>query len=96
MIAVLQRKLVPLGQVVATPGALQVLAESGQSALEFLHRHGTGDCGEVHFEDQALNDQSMEDGTRILSAYRTVKGIRPWIITEADRAATTILLPEEY
>jgi hypothetical protein len=55
-----------------------------------------GDWGDVDQEDQAANDHALEDGSRLLSAYTTLKGQRIWIITEADRSATTILLPEEY
>jgi hypothetical protein len=90
-----------LGQIVSTPGALEALQESGQAPLFFLSRHARGDWGEVCKEDGELNDQSLVDGSRILSAYRTLKGKRLWIITEAaddhgHRLATTLLLPEEY
>lgn len=90
-----------LGQVLATPGALEALEKSGQSPSEFLSRHVSCDWGEVCPEDKAANDQSLIDGSRILSAYRTSRNERFWIITEAaddegHRAATTILLPEEY
>ena len=91
----------PLGQIVATPGALETLEESGQSPADFLGRHVEGDWGDVCGEDKELNDQSLIDGSRILSAYRTLRNVRLWIITEGKddhgrRAATTILLPEEY
>jgi len=91
----------PMGQVLATPGALEALEESGQSAAEFLNRHVTGDWGDVCSEDKEANDQSLIDGSRLLSAYRTSKGVKLWVITEAadddgNRAATTILLPDEY
>ena len=93
----------PLGQIVATPGALDALNESGQSPALFLARHAEADWGEeLCAEDRQLNDQALIDGSRILSAYRTSKdGTKIWIITEAaddngQRAATTILLPEEY
>jgi hypothetical protein len=85
-----------LGQVVATPGALQAFAESNQSIDEFLGRHLHGDWGEVAAGDWAENDLSVEQGFRILSAYTLSTGTKIWIITEADRSATTILLPEEY
>lgn len=93
--------LFPLGQVVATPGALQALQESGQSPAEFLYRHSQGDWGDVCSEDKYLNDESVKDGSRVLSAYSTSNGVKLWIITEATddngkRAATTILLPVEY
>lgn len=90
-----------LGQLLATPGALEALQESGQPPGFFLRRHANGDWGEVCQQDGLLNDQSLIHGSRILSAYRTLQGTRLWIITEAadeagHRLATTILLPEEY
>lgn len=96
MIAPLKPKAFPLGQVVATRGALAALEAAGQSPLEFLSRHLRGDWGEVSGDDWALNDEALESGDRILSAYRTSKGTRIWIITESDRSATTFLLPDEY
>jgi hypothetical protein len=91
----------PLGQLAATPGALEALKASGQTPDIFFARHAAGDWGEVDEEDRALNDQAIADGSRVLSAYRTLKGDTLWIITEAlddagHRSATTILLPEEY
>lgn len=62
----------------------------------FLDRHVTGDWGEVGAEDAQENELSVVWGFRILSAYRTAKGTRLWVITEADRSSTCILLPEEY
>jgi len=86
-----------LGHIVATPGALEALEESGQSPSVFLDRHVQGDWGEVCEEDRLLNDQSVIDGSRILSAYRTLKGsTKLWVITEADRSSTCVLLPSEY
>ncbi len=89
-------KRFPLGQLVATPGALEVLQKSGQSPADFLDRHSKGDWGEVCDEDKQANEDALVQGTRLLSAYRTQRGKRLWIITEADRSATTVLLPEEY
>lgn len=91
----------PLGQVVATPGALDALATAGQAAEEFLNRHHRGDWGDVGDEDAALNDEAIQDGSRLLSAYHLKTGIKIWIITEAadddgERSATTLLLPDEY
>ncbi|MEN6494663.1 MAG: hypothetical protein ABFD16_10260 [Thermoguttaceae bacterium] len=91
----------PLGQILATPGALRALQESGQSPQFFLARHVRGDWGELGDEDKTRNDQALVDGSRLLSAYRTLKGVKLWIITEAadddgHRSATTCLLPEEY
>ncbi len=85
-----------LGQVVATPGALESLQESEQSPLELITRHVTGDWGELGKEDKQENERSVEKGYRILSAYRLKSGEKVWVITEADRSVTTILLPSEY
>ena len=86
----------PLGQIVATPGALEAMEEAGQTFAFFLDKHSRADWGEVCPEDKQANDQSLVDGERILSAYRTLKNTRLWVITEADRSSTCILLPEEY
>ena len=85
-----------LGQLVATPGALIALSRNSQSALEFLERHRTGDWGAVDAEDKRANEHSLKDGTRLLSAYHLKDGTKIWLITEADRSATTVLLPEDY
>jgi len=84
----------PLGQLLITQGALKVLDR--EEVRKALTRHVNGDWGEVGPEDWAENDYSLANGFRILSAYTSRKGIKFWIITEADRSATTILLPEEY
>ena len=86
----------PLGQLVATPGALESLDEAQQSPLELLVRHGRGDWGDLEEEDKQENEFSIEHGFRILSAYTLSSGQRVWVITEADRSVTTILLPSEY
>jgi len=88
--------LFPLGQVVATPGALDALEYAEQTPVEFLARHARGDWGVVDEEDGTENDLSVKQGFRILSAYLLSTSVKIWIITEADRSATTILLPEEY
>lgn len=85
----------PLGQTVATPGALEILATTGTSPLALLARHQSGDWGNVPPEDATENELSIEQGFRILSSYR-VGQERLWIITEADRSVTTILRPDEY
>lgn len=90
------RPLFKLGQLLVTPGALEALQASGQSPWVFLTRHLAGDWGDLDAEDRALNDLAVKDGSRILSAYITSRGTKVWIITEADRSATTILLPDEY
>ena len=89
-------RLFSLGQIVATPGALQAMETAGNSAREFLVRHALGDWGELCEEDRQSNDEAMADDLRILSAYRLNDGTKIWIITEADRSVTTVLLPEEY
>jgi hypothetical protein len=85
-----------VGRLVATPGALQAFEQSGESPLTYLQRHLCGDWGEVDAHDQAENEYSLQHGLRLLSAYRLSSGERIWIVTEADRSATTILLPSEY
>ena len=85
-----------LGQTVITPGAEEALEMAGQTAIEFLRRHMSGDWGELSDEDVKENELSLDHGFRLLSRYETAKGERLWIITEADRSATTILLPLEY
>jgi len=85
-----------LGQVVATPGALQALEKAEQLPAAFLDRHVNGDWGEVPEADKQENAWSVAQGFRILSAYTTSAGDRIWILTEADRSATTIVLPDEY
>jgi len=86
----------PLGRVVATPGALRALEKAEQLPAAFLDRHVNGDWGEVSDADKQANEVAIEQGTRILSAYTTSAGDTIWILTEADRSATTMLLPEEY
>ena len=85
-----------LGRTVATPRALRALQEAGQAPLELLLRHVSGDWGEICEEDRAENEFSLKSGFRLLSAYRTNADAKIWIITEADRSATTLLLPDEY
>lgn len=82
------------GQVVYTHGALG-FAERGVNLFHYLARHMTGDWGDLSDDDKAENELSLEEGFRLFSAYDTSAG-RLWIITEADRSATTLLLPEEY
>jgi hypothetical protein len=86
----------PLGQVVATPGALKALAAAGHTPQEFISRHQTGDWGELDEEDRRENERSLKDDCRLLSAYSLKNSTKIWVITEADRSSTTILLPEEY
>ena len=88
--------LFPLGQFVATPGALAALERAKHPPTCFLARHAIGGWGELEPTDVAENEYSVTHGLRLLSSYRTDAGERLWIITEADRSATTLLLPEEY
>lgn len=84
-----------LGRVVATPGVLQVLGEMGISPLELVTMHATGNWGQVSEADWQANERALQDGSRIFSAYE-IQGQKIWIITEADRSSTCILLPNEY
>ena len=86
----------PLGQLVATPGALEAMYEAGQAPIEFLARHARLEQGELCNDDHKENLFSVDKRLRIFSAFKTALDVKLWIITEADRSATTILLPEEY
>src|SRR5262245_61903315 len=86
----------PLGSMFLTPGALNAIVSAAQSPLDFFLPHAQGDWGELCAEDLSRNDHALIDGSRLFSAHRTRLGVRLWVITEADRSATTILLPEEY
>jgi hypothetical protein len=90
----LPRKVVPLGMTVATPGALNEL--TNQDRIRALIRHARGDWGDVDPDDWAENELSLTEGFRLLSSYHSEDGVKFWIITEADRSVTTILLPSEY
>src|SRR5256712_5492895 len=85
-----------LGQTYITPGAEEALMIAGQTAIEFLRRHMSCDFGELSDDDLRENQLSLRKGFRLLSNYRTGRGQQLWIITEADRSSTTILLPDEY
>lgn len=88
--------LFPLGQVFLTIGAREALEESNQNPNEFLARHQKGDWGDVCEDDRQENELSVKEGFRILSAYKTDRDVKIWMITEADRSSTTVLLPSEY
>ena len=83
-----------LGRIVATPNALSELSQ--QDMLSAIKRHQAGDWGEVDEHDRQANDRALSNGTRLFSVYRSVNGIPFWVITEADRFTTTVLLPEDY
>jgi hypothetical protein len=85
----------PLGQVVATPGALNLLMGAGESPFDYVARHATRDWGDLCAFDRRQNEIALRDGYRVLSSYPVGREC-VWIITEADRSVTTILLPEEY
>lgn len=85
-----------LGLLVATSGALDAFLRNKQTPLEFIHRHINHDWGDLNDHDKRENDYSVEHELRILSAYLLKDGTWVWVITEADRSSTTILLPSEY
>jgi hypothetical protein len=89
------KPLFQIGVVVATPGALDLLDRAGINATVYLTRHQTGDFGTLSPPDLHENHVAITYGSRILSAY-DVGGERLWVITEADRSSTTLLLPSEY
>ncbi|MGC4031490.1 MAG: hypothetical protein QM754_07110 [Tepidisphaeraceae bacterium] len=88
--------LFPLGQLLSTPGAIEAAAKADDDLLPYLTRHAAGDWGTVDKHDSRANDQALKAGNRLLSAYLLKDGTKIWVITEADRAATTVLLPDEY
>lgn len=85
-----------LGQVLATPGALALLSERGVQGITLLQRHVNGDWGAICAADAASNEEALQYGSRLLSSYTLPGGGVIWIITEADRSATTLLMPREY
>ncbi|MEJ7862727.1 MAG: hypothetical protein WKF90_13945 [Pyrinomonadaceae bacterium] len=88
--------LFPLGQIFLTIGAREALEDSNQTPSEFIARHQTGDYGDICEDDRRENELSVKEGFRILSAYKTSQDVKIWVITEADRSSSTLLLPEEY
>ena len=89
------KALFDVGQIVATPGALDLLDKTATNAATLLQRHVNGDWGDLAHEDKAANDEAVSVALRIFSSYK-LDGHKLWIITEADRSATTLLLPSEY
>jgi hypothetical protein len=85
-----------LGAIRLTFGAKDVIEQALQEPDEFLRRHHAGDWGDMTATDKQANDSALVEDTRIFSAYHTILGVKLWVITEADRSATTVLLPEEY
>jgi hypothetical protein len=90
------RPLFAPGELFFTPMAMDAMLDSEQLPGEFLRRHRAGDWGDLDAEDNQANNDAVRNGTRILSAYKTRKGVKLWVITEWDRSVTTVLLPEEY
>ena len=88
--------LFPLGKTLATPGAIALLQELALSPFEFITRHWQGDWGDIDAEDVIANADALRYGYRLLSSYEIGRNQKLWIITEPDRSATTLLLPEEY
>jgi len=89
--------LFPAGQIVATPGALALLQQANKTPLEFVSRHLRGDWGDdLCQDDKTENELSLKQGFRLLSSYKVTESEKLWIITEADRSVTTLLLPAEY
>ena len=88
--------LFPLGQIVATPGALELLSRHSLSPMMFIERHATGDWGRICPEDALENERAVNNGYRILSAYEIAGKHRVWVITEWNRSVTTLLRPEDY
>ncbi len=84
------------GQLVATPMALSILVSLTVSPWSLLDRHVRGDWGDLDEHDRRENERALLEENRLLSAYTLPDGTRLWIITEADRSATTLLLPDEY
>jgi hypothetical protein len=89
------KPLFALGQIVATPGALELLESAEEAPSEFIVKHVSGDWGEICDEDRELNDAALKEQSRLFSAY-TVGNEKIWVITEADRSSTTLLLPSDY
>jgi len=84
----------PMGQTVATRNAMDRLPEPDM--WRGLDRHARGDWGDLDTHDLRENERALERGGRLFSAYHTSEGVKFWIITEADRSVTTVLLPEDY
>lgn len=90
------KQLFALGALVATPGALCAFEQAADDYSPLLDRHQAGDWGKIEPEDRGVNEEALKEGARIFSVYRLSDGTKVWIITEADRSSTCILLPEEY
>jgi hypothetical protein len=96
MIAIREKKSFPLGKVLITPPAEAVLQEAGRTFQEFLEKHASGDWGEIDADDWNANEEALASRGRVMSVYAVTDKQKVWIITEADRSATTLLLPDDY
>lgn len=88
------KTLFRMGRIVATPNALATLSQA--DILTGLQRHHGGDWGDVNTHDRQANDEALSNETRLFSVYHSADQVKFWIITEADRSVTTVLLPEDY
>lgn len=84
-----------LGRLLTTPGALRVLIRLDLTPIQLIARHASGDWGDMCEEDRQANESALVNDSRIFSAYE-LEGVKLYVITEADRSATTVLLAEEY
>jgi len=92
----IRRARLPLGRLLATPAAVDAIQSAGASIYALVNRHACGDWGDLPEADREQNDLSVVSGRRVLSCYPLGGELKVWIVTEADRSTTTILLPEEY
>ena len=83
-----------LGRIMSTPHALEVLSQ--EDIFTAIARHQAGDWGDMDNDDRRENERSLARGSRLFSIYHSAKGVKFWIITEADRSKTTVLMPEDY
>ena len=91
-----RRPLFSLGHLVATPGALEAFAATGELITRYVAKHQAGEWGQLDRHDVRANERALKHGARLLSAYHLKDDTKIWIITEADRSSTCVLLPEEY
>lgn len=92
----IRRARLPLGRLLATPAAVDAIQSAGASIFALVNRHARGDWGDLPEGDREQNALSVVAGRRVLSSYPLGGEVKVWVITEADRSTTTLLLPEEY
>jgi len=91
------KALFPLGQTVMTAGFEDLFGEYAREVATIaLTRHVHGDWGDLDNHDRAVNARALRDGGRLMSVYKFDDGLTHWVITEADRSVTTVLLPHDY